>query len=366
MIKMKAAVVNQAGGNFELQDVMLDEPRADEVLVKLVATGVCHTDLSVRNGVRSPQVLGHEGAGIVDAVGRDVRGLAPGDKVIMSFASCGDCDKCFTGSPAHCRRFVPLNMFGTRADGSRSIRGEDGQEIGGNFFGQSSFAEYSLASPRNIVKLPHDTPVELLRLLGPLGCGIQTGAGGVFNSLNARAGSSIAIFGAGGVGLSALLAAVASGCTTIVVCDVNQGRLQLAKDLGATHVVDALAADVRQQIIDITEGGSDYSVETSGNMDAVRNAVDVLDVGGTAGLIGLGRPGSEIVLDHSIMGFGRRLVGIVEGDAVPQKFIPELIALHKAGRFPFDRFVELYPFDKIQQAVEDSAAGHTVKAIVTF
>ena len=366
MINMKAAVVNQAGGKFEVEDVILDGPRADEVLVKLVATGICHTDLGVRNGVQSPQVLGHEGAGIIEAVGGGVRGLAPGDKVIMSFASCGDCDKCFTGSPAHCRGFIPLNMFGTRADGSRSIRREDGQEIGGNFFGQSSFAEYSLASPRNIVKLPDNTPIELLRLLGPLGCGIQTGAGGVLNSLNARAGSSIAIFGAGGVGLSALLAAVVSGCTTIVVCDVNQSRLELALALGATHVVDARAADVRQQIIDITEGGADYSVETSGNMTAVRNAVDVLDVGGTAGLIGLGRPGSEIVLDHSVMGFGRRLVGIVEGDAVPQKFIPELIALHQAGRFPFERFVELYPFDKIQQAVEDSAAGHTVKAIVTF
>lgn len=363
---MKAAVVNQPGGDFEIEDVVLDEPRPDEVLVKLVATGICHTDLSVSNCVQSPQVLGHEGAGIIESVGEDVRGLAPGDKVVMSFASCGECDKCFTGSLAHCRRFIPLNMFGTRADGSHSIRRKDGQEIGGKFFGQSSFAEYSLANPRNVVKLPDDTPHELLQLLGPLGCGVQTGAGGVINSLKVQAGSSIVIFGAGGVGLSALLAAVVSGCTTIVVCDVNESRLQLAMGLGATHVVDACAADAREQILACTGGGADYTVETSGNMSAVRNAVDVLDVGGTAGLIGLGRPGSEIVLDHSVMGFGRRLVGIVEGDAVPQDFIPTLLRLHQAGRFAFEKFVELYPFEKIQQAVEDSVSGQTVKGILVF
>jgi aryl-alcohol dehydrogenase len=366
MISMRAAVVNEAGGTFEIEEVTLEQPRTGEVLVRLVATGVCHTDLSMRNGVQSPQVLGHEGAGIVESVGAGVTGLAPGDKVVLSFASCGDCDKCQGGSPAHCRQFVPLNMFGTRADGSRSIRGADGREIGGNFFGQSSFAEYALATPRNIVRLPADTPGELLCLLGPLGCGIQTGAGGVINSLQVRAGSSIAIFGAGGVGLSALLAAVVSGCSTIVVIDVNPARLDLALELGATHVVDARDEDARAQIIEATGGGADYSVETSGNVHAVRNAVEVLDVGGTAGLIGLGRPGSEIVLDHSVMGFGRRLVGIVEGDAVPQDFIPALIALHRAGKFAFDRFVRTYPFEDIQQAVDDSLAGTTVKGIVVF
>ncbi|NKX52918.1 zinc-binding dehydrogenase, partial [Arthrobacter deserti] len=183
----------------------------------------------------------------------------------------------------------------------------------------------------------------LLCLLGPLGCGIQTGAGGVINSLQVRAGSSIAIFGAGGVGLSALLAAVVSGCSTIVVIDVNPARLGLALELGATCVVDARDEDARDQVIRATGGGADYSVETSGSVHAVRNAVEVLDVGGTAGLIGLGRPGAEIVLDHSVIGFGRRMVGIVEGDAVPQDFIPGLIGLHRAGKFAFDRFVRTYP-----------------------
>jgi aryl-alcohol dehydrogenase len=159
---------------------------------------------------------------------------------------------------------------------------------------------------------------------------------------------------------------VASGCSAIVVVDVNPDRLDLALELGATHVVDVRDEDARAQILEATGGGADYSVETSGHPDAVRHAVEVLDVGGTAGLIGLGRPGSEIVLDHSVLGFGRRVVGIVEGDAVPQEFIPTLIALHAAGKFAFERFVRTYPFEDIQQAVDDSLAGTTVKGIVVF
>jgi aryl-alcohol dehydrogenase len=366
MVTMKAAVVDKGRGEFQIQVVELDEPGYGEVLVRLVATGVCHTDMIVRDIAAGPMVLGHEGAGIVEAIGDGVQGLRAGDKVLMSFASCGECASCLKGRPAHCGLFFQLNMSGVRRNGSRSIRGADGREISGNFFGQSSFAEYSLTTPRNIVKLPDDTPDELLRILGPLGCGVQTGAGGVINSLGVEPGSSVVIFGAGGVGLSALLAAAASGAATIVVSDVNTDRLQLAKELGATHVVDAKAGNSAEQIIGMTNGGADYSVETSGNMNAVRTAVEVLDVGGTAGLIGLGRPGAQITLDHSTMAFGRRMIGVVEGDSVPQAFIPALIDLHKAGRFAFDKMVKQYPFADIQQAVADSESGTTVKAVLVF
>lgn len=366
MIQMKAAVSRSGNSRFEIESVELDEPRADEILVRLISTGVCHTDLSVADDASSPRVLGHEGAGIVERIGNSVAGVVPGDKVVLSFASCGECDKCVKGIPAHCRRFLEENMLGNRADGSRSIRSVSGEEISGNFFGQSSFAEYALVKSRNIVRLPAGTPDELHRILGPLGCGIQTGAGGVINSLGARPGSSIVIFGAGGVGLSSVLAAVVSGCTRIIVSDVNEDRLALAMELGATHVVNAKAPDALQQMLDITGGGADYSLETSGNMQAVRTSVQVLDVGGTAGLIGLGRPGSEAIIDHGILGFGRRIIGIVEGDSVPQEFIPDLIALHTAGKFAFDKFVQLYPFEQIQQAVDDSLSGKTIKGIVVF
>ncbi|GER23177.1 aryl-alcohol dehydrogenase [Zafaria cholistanensis] len=366
MTLMTAAVVRDPDRGFELEQVRLDAPRADEVLVRLVATGICHTDLGVARGTSSPRVLGHEGAGVVERVGSAVDGVKPGDKVILSFACCGECDKCLGGTPAHCRHFIPLNMAGARHDGSLTLNGEAGEPIAGSFFGQSSFAQYALTSPRNLVPVPQDTPEELLRILGPLGCGIQTGAGAVLNSLRVRAGSSMVITGAGSVGLSALLAGLAAGCTTVAVADLNPDRLALARELGATATVNVSDADALDQLRAATGGGADYAVETSGAAAAVRLAVDALDVGGVAGLVGLGRPGAEIVLDHATVGFGRSIVGIVEGDSVPQTLIPALLRLHLAGRFPFDRLVTLYPFDQFQQAVEDSISGTTIKAVVVL
>lgn len=366
MIPMKAAVVRPGSSSFAIEDVLLEEPRPDEILVKMISTGVCHTDMSIASAVSSPQVLGHEGAGIVERIGEAVAGFNRGDKVVLSFASCAICDKCLSGAPAHCRRFLEENMLGERTDGSTSIQGISGENIRGNFFGQSSFAEYALVKSRNLVKLPAMISDDLHKMLGPLGCGIQTGAGGVMNSLRAHPGSSIVIFGAGGVGLSAVLAAVVSGCTKIIVTDLNEDRLNLALKLGATHVLHAADPELVRAVQTITDGGADYSLETSGNMQAVRSSVRVLDIGGTSGLIGLGRPGSEAVIDHSILGFGRKIIGIVEGDSVPQKFIPALIDLHLAGKFAFEKFIQFYPFEHIQGAVDDSLSGTTIKGIVVF
>lgn len=368
MVNMRAAVVNSAGGAFEIENVILDDPRGDEVLVKLVASGVCHTDMVMRDIATGPQVFGHEGAGIIEAVGENVTGLKAGDKVLLSFASCGECRNCLEGRPAYCYNAGLLNMAGMRADGSRTIHSaDDGHDIAGNFFGQSSFAEYALTLPRNIVKVDDDTPDELLRILGPLGCGVQTGAGGVINSLKVQAGNSVVIFGAGGVGLSAVLGAVVSGASKIIVSDINPERLELARELGATHTVNALDADVVDQIIALTGGfGADFSVETSGNMGAVTNSIAVLRTGGVSGLIGVGRPGAEIKVDHGTVLYGRSVMGILEGDSIPQTFIPALIELYKAGRFSFDKFVQEYPFDELQQAVEDSEAGTTIKGVVVF
>jgi aryl-alcohol dehydrogenase len=368
MVNMRAAVVNKAGGAFEIQDVILDDPQPGEVLVKMVASGVCHTDMVMRDIAQMPQVFGHEGSGIIEKVGANVHDLKPGDKVLLSFASCGECRNCLEGRPAYCYNAGALNQSGMRADGSRTIHSaDDNHEIAGNFFGQSSFAEYAITLPRNIVKVDDDTPDELLRILGPMGCGIQTGAGGVINSLAVKAGSSVVIFGAGGVGLSAVLGAVVSGATKIIVSDVNPERLELAKEMGATHTVNALDEDVVAQIIALTGGfGADYSVETSGNMGAVNNSIAVLRTGGISGLIGVGRPGAEIKVDHATVLYGRRVMGILEGDSIPQTFIPALIELYKSGRFAFDKMVKTYPFDQLQQAVEDSEAGTTIKGVVVF
>ena len=204
------AVVASAGPAFQLQAIELDSPQADEILVKIAGVGLCHTDLvfAASGALELPAVLGHEGSGVVVSVGSSVTKVAPGDRVALSFRSCGACDRCGSGDPAYCRTMPMLNYVGRRSDGSKSLSNDDG-EISGNFFGQSSMADHALTYERNVVKLPDDVPLELM---GPLGCGIQTGVGGVTRSLAATPNSSILILGGGSVGLSAVMGAVIAGC----------------------------------------------------------------------------------------------------------------------------------------------------------
>ncbi len=234
-MKIKAAVVHEKSAPFAIEELDLDDPRDDEVLVRMKGCGVCHTDLVAQAGfmpIPLPAVFGHEGSGVVEKVGSRVTKVKPGDHVVMSFRSCGVCSSCMKGLPANCLDFFKLNFAGLRADGSPTMK-KGGETIHASFFSQSSFASYALASERNVVKVRNDVPLELL---GPMGCGIQTGAGGVINSLKARPGSSIAVFGAGSVGLSAIMAAAASGLTTVIAVDVKGERLDLALKMGATHV----------------------------------------------------------------------------------------------------------------------------------
>src|SRR5438309_488089 len=237
MVDVVAAVVKAKGEPFKIEQVQLDEPRADEVLVKVVGTGVCHTDLICRDQwypVPLPAVLGHEGSGVVEAVGSAVTKVQPGDHVVLSFVSCGECVACKEGAPAYCGGLYDLNFSGLRPDKTTALS-SGGSPVHGHFFGQSSFATYALAYERNVVKVDRTAPLELL---GPLGCGIQTGAGAVLNSLHPDAGSSIVVFGVGSVGLAAVMAAHVAGCTTIVAVDLKPSRLEAAKRVGATHVID--------------------------------------------------------------------------------------------------------------------------------
>lgn len=367
MIDIAAAVIRTNGGPFEMEQLVLDEPRSNEVLVRLVATGLCHSDIYFSQVGGVPIVLGHEGASIVERVGDGVLDFHPGDRVVMSYNSCGSCGPCLTGRPAYCEKFLTYNLSGLRPDGSHSIHTPGGTPVGGSFFGQSSFATYSLAYARNLVKVPDIVGDELFTILGPLGCGIQTGAGGVLNSLNPAAGSTIVISGAGSVGLSSVLGAVVSEAAQIIAVDVNAERLDVAKRLGATHIINGRQTpDVAAAIRDITHGGADFAVDTTGNMKVVRSLVEGTNSSGTIGLIGVGKPGAELLLDHSILAAGRTIKGVIEGDAIPQLFIPKMIALHLQGRFPFDSFVTRYAFPDLQQAVEDSENGSTIKAVLTF
>jgi aryl-alcohol dehydrogenase len=366
VVQIRAAVTEAKNAPFVIQDVDLGALQAGEVLVKVHATGICHTDLIVRDQwypVPLPAVLGHEGAGVIERVGPGVTKVAPGDRVAMSFNSCGGCPTCTTGRPAYCHDFFARNFGSSRPDGSTALS-RDGAAVHSHFFGQSSFATYAVATERNVVKLPADVPLEIV---APFGCGIQTGAGAVLNTLRPQAGTSIAIFGAGTVGLAATLAAYIAGCTTVIAVDVIPERLHLARNLEATHVIDATATDVGEQIVELTGSGADFALECTGNPDVLRQAVDALTPTGTCGIIGAPAFGTEVSLDvNHLLTAGRVVRGIVEGDSVPDIFIPRLIDLWRQGRFPVEQLMETYDFDAIDEAVADAENGRTVKAVLSM
>jgi aryl-alcohol dehydrogenase len=362
-MKIKAAVVRQKGGPFLLEDLDLDEPREDEVLVRIAGAGLCHTDLAARDQHLPsplPIVLGHEGSGIVEKVGRSVKRVSPGDHVVLSYLSCGICPLCRKGKENYCVNTGLLNFGGIRPDGSTTLR-NNGEPVHGSFFSQSSFASFALASERNTVKAPKDVAIEIL---GPLGCGIQTGAGGVINSLRPEAGSSLAVFGTGGVGMGAILAAVVSGCATIIAVDVKESRLRLARQFGATHAIDPNLQDPVQMIREITGLGVDYVLDTTGIPSLIAQAVESTTLAGKCGLIGLTSADAQISLAVGTILRGRCVFGIIEGDAVPDLFIPRLIELYKEGRFPFDKMITFYDLEKINEAALDSENGKTLKAVL--
>lgn len=359
-----AAVVREKGGRFEIETIRLDDPRADEVLVRIAGAGLCHTDLVVRDQyfpTPLPAVLGHEGSGIVEKVGAAVTRVAPGDHVVLSFASCGTCTNCLKGIPGYCIDLYGRNFSGGRTDGTSPCCDPAGARVSGYFFGQSSFGQHALANERNLVKIPSDVPLEIM---GPLGCGVQTGAGAVMNALRPEAGSSIAVFGAGSVGLSAIMAARVVGCTQIIAIDLNHARLKLAKELGATHTIEA-SGDVVEAIRDVTGGeGVQYSLECTGLPQVVRQAVDALRLTGVCGTIGVAPLGTEFSLDMNAILFGRTVRGIIEGDSKPEIFIPQMIELWRQGRFPFDRLITQYSLSRIEEAAKASERGEVLKAVL--
>lgn len=364
-ITSTAAVVRGKGGPFHIEDVQIGEPRADEVRVRIVASGICHTDIIVRDQVLPPgppAILGHEGAGVVEAVGSEVRSLAPGDHVVLAPVSCSRCRNCVSGHPMNCDAFTPLNFGGRRADGSTAYRDSHGAELNAHFFGQSSFSHHVIVPERGAVKVSERAPLELL---GPLGCGLQTGAGAVLTALAPPAGASIAVFGAGGVGLAAIMGAVIAGCDPIIAVDLNASRLDMAVELGATHAVKA-SDDAEAQIHAITGGGADFALDAVGLPATLRQAVTALNVGGTAGLVGANALGQEVSLDLMHLLFGRTVKGIIEGDTVPGLFIPRLVELFLRGRFPFDKIIERYPFTEINTAIADTEAGRAIKPVVLY
>jgi len=363
-MRYRAAVLHRVGEPLVIEDVELGDLQPGDVLVRVQASGLCHTDLEVMQGSLTyplPIVLGHEGAGVVEKVGKAVTKVAVGDHVVMSYNSCGHCDSCNEHAPNYCHDFFGHNFAGVRPDGTSALS-KGAETIHGNFFGQSSFANYALCHERNVVKVTKDAPLELL---GPLACGIQTGAGAVINALKVSAGRSIAVFGAGSVGLSAVMAARVVGATTIVAVDLNAERLEMARTLGATHTFNPKSCDAVAEIMKATGTGVDYAFESTGVPAVIRNAMDSLAPRGTCGIVGAATLDTEITINAMhLMTAGRSIRGIVEGDSTPEVFIPQLIELHRQGRFPFDKLVSFYPYEKINQAVEDAETGKAIKPII--
>lgn len=362
MRRGRAALAEAPEGPFTIREVTLENPRPHEVLVRITASGVCHTDLGMRAGwprQLTPMVFGHEGAGRVEAVGERVTGLAPGDHVCLTFASCGACESCVADHPAYCHAARSLNFSGGRGDGTTALS-LDGSPVHAGFFGQSSFATHAVVHERGVVKVPSDLPSHVA---APLGCGGQTGAGTVLNRLRPEPGSSLVVLGAGGVGLSALMAAVAAGCDPVVAVDPVASRRALAVELGAEAALapgEGLVAALR----DLTGGGAHHVVDTTGRPEMLRRAVAALRPRGDLALLAMG---DEVTFDvMGLLAKGVRVHGVIEGDSDPGRFIPELVALYEDGFFPLDRLVTTFPFEDIDAAVSAMRDGSAVKPVLTF
>ncbi|MFZ9372744.1 MAG: NAD(P)-dependent alcohol dehydrogenase, partial [Limnohabitans sp.] len=353
-MEITAVVLEQAGQPMRLQTLTLQEPRADEMRVRLVATGLCHTDISMLKRpfpVEQAIVLGHEGAGVVEAVGSAISQFKPGDRVLLSYNSCQSCTSCLRSAPSYCEYFFGRNFLGQRPDGSTALS-RQGQAVRHHFFGQSSFASHCLVTEANVVPVPATVDDALFRMLGPLGCGMLTGAGAMLNVLRPEAGASVVVLGSGAVGMAAIMAAKAMGATTIVAVDRVAERLTLAQSIGATHGVLAAGPDQAAQIKAICGGGANVTLDTTAHPEVLRMAIDVLAPLGRCGFVGGAAVGTVLSVDvRDMMLSGKTLRGIVEGDAVPQAFIPQLLRMHAAGLFPFERLVRFYPLADFQQAI---------------
>jgi aryl-alcohol dehydrogenase len=364
-MQIQAAVVHDRGAPFRIETVELTDPAPDELIVRVVASGICQTDVHGRDdyyGAPFPCVFGHEGAGVVERVGRAVRTVAPGDHVIMCSPACGDCPPCRKGLPGYCLQARPLKWSGLLRNGKAPMSSKDGRPIHGAFFQQSSFATHSLATLANVVRVPREVPLEQLAAFP---CGVNTGAGAVFNVLKPPPTSTFAVFGAGTVGLAGLMAARIAGCATTIAVDRHDNRLALALELGATHAFRAGTRDVVAAIRQATGGpGVDCALEAAGDPEALRQAVDALAPLGTCCLVGSARPGVEAHLEMAQIQRGRTVRGCVQGDAPGDELIPRLIEYFRAGQMPVDRLITYYDFADINRAVEDAASGRTVKAVL--
>ncbi len=360
--KCTAAVVYSPGEKFALETVELDEVRPREVLVRIEACGVCNTDMMAQHRMALPAVLGHEGAGIVEQVGSAVDEVKPGDRVIVSWPSCGDCPSCASGQPYKCDHLSLLTFSGARLDGSHTVKlNEDW--ISSPFFQQSSFASHAIIPANSLVQAPSDLPAHLLAALP---CGLMTGAGAVVNSFMAGARDQLMVFGAGAVGLSAIMAGRVVGAYPIVAVDINDERLSLALELGATYALNAARDDVPTRLTELLPRGVSCALDTTGMDSTWSTASQCLGMGGTLGAVHV--PGGDTLHFRAteMMKRGAQFKFIMAGSALPREFLPLLIDWYRQGRYPFDRLVKTFAFSDINTAFAESKSGQAVKPVLVM
>lgn len=363
-MKIKAAIVDEKGAKFDIRDdVELAELQPDDLQIHMVATGICHSDEALRKGdaeIGYPIILGHEGSGIVEKVGSEVKNFKPGDHVVLSFYGCGNCINCLKGKPTKCLNYAANNLSGVRPDGSAHFT-ENGHQVD-DMFDQSSFTTTTIVRERNAVKVPEKLD---LRKLGPLGCGYVTGSGTVFNTLKPEPGSTIAVMGTGAVGLAAMMAGKISGCTTVIAIDRHDSRLKLAKELGATDTINTNNEDMVKKIMELTGGkGVDYAVDTTGVTAIMEAAIQSLAQGGTLAPIAVTANHIDVDTWNDLCPSDRTIVGVNMGDSIPQVDIPRLIKFYQMGMFDFDKTEKFYDFDQINEANADSVSGKTIKPVL--
>ncbi|MEJ2122010.1 MAG: NAD(P)-dependent alcohol dehydrogenase [Alphaproteobacteria bacterium] len=360
-MKIRAAVFREGGEAPAIENLELTGPEPGEVLVRIVATGVCHTDIKAageKSPVPKPVVLGHEGAGVVEAVGDGVTKVEIGDHVVMTFDSCGHCPSCLASKPSYCHT---QNSFTcTREDGTHYLHAGD-EPVYGDFFKQSSFATHAIGTQRNVIQVPKDAPLEIL---GPLGCGVQTGAGAALNDLKIAPGETFAVLGVGTLGLSAIMAARFAGARRIVAVDRHAHRLDLAAELGADETIVAGDDPVAEAIMAYLPDGADCVLDTTGVLGVMRQGLEVLAPRGRCGFVTSPWDGSELPIAVQHLMVGRSIHGIIEGGSNPDSLIPMLVELNAKGRFPFDRLIKFYELEEIATAIHDSETGQTIKPVL--